>query len=186
MTSSKTAVVTNPNVGSNWPGTVMIRLTIILVFVLQSLVYGQSLTGQVFIVAQYFSEDNCEAYAECDCCSSDLYFLTGDKFCFVSKCISGDTFYRGTYTTKANKLILTFDKKFVTELTDEEYNIVGLETKEDKIDIIEFDIRKCGQKLRLTNPTNAELSNGSRYEQKRETELNKRLMTSKPWRELSK
>lgn len=164
----------------------MLRLIIIFTIGFQTFGLGQAFTGQVYIVAEYFSDDKCEAYAECDCCSSDLYFLPGDKFCFVSKCISGDTFYRGTFITKANKLILTFDKKFVTELTDEEYNIIGFETKEDKIDTIEFNISKCGPKLRLTNPTYAELSNGSRYEQKRETELNKRLMTSKPWKELSK
>ena len=164
----------------------MTRLTIILAFGLQCFAYGQTFTGQVYIIAEYFSDDKCESYAECDCCSSDLYFLTADKFCFVSKCISGDTFYKGTYTVTSNKLTLTFDNKYVTELTDEEYNIIGQETKEDKIDNIEFNIDKCGQKLRLTSLTNGDLSNGSRYEQKRETELKKRLMISKPWKELSK
>jgi len=137
------------------------------------------------MVAEDFSEDKCEVFAECDCCSSEIFFLSADRFCFVSKCISGDSYFKGTYTTKSNKLKLTFDKKYVNEITDDDYKVTKLETKIKNTDPIEFDIIKCGQKLRLTHATTREWKNGGRYESKRETELMKDLTSSKPWKQLS-
>jgi hypothetical protein len=161
----------------------MKRLTIILVFGFQYFVYGQTLTGQVFMIADSFSDDKCEVAPECDCCSSDLYFLTKDKFCFVAQCISGDTYYTGTYSIDSNKLRLIFDNKYLDEITDDDYNIVGLEIKEKTSDPLQFQINNCGQKIKLTG---VDCCYGSRYDQKRETELKKRLLNSKPWKEISK
>lgn len=161
----------------------MIRLTIFLVFALQCFVYSQTLTGQVFIIAESFSDDKCEVTPECDCCSSDLYFLTNDKFCYVSQCISGDAYYTGTYSVKSNKLQLTFDNKYLNEITDDDYNIIGLETKEETTDPLQFEIKSCGQKIKLIG---VDCCYGSRYDQKREIDLKRRLMSSKPWKEISK
>jgi hypothetical protein len=164
----------------------MLRLTVILIFGLQSLGLGQSLTGQVFILADDFSDDKCEAFGECDCCTSDIFFISADRFCYISRCISGDSYFSGTYSVKLNKLRLTFDKKSVNEITDDEYSVTRLETKATSIDAAEFEILKCGQRTRLTHATEREWSNGSRYPQKEEAPMIKALLASKPWKQLSK
>jgi hypothetical protein len=163
----------------------MLRLIIILTLGLQGIGFGQTFTGQVYTLAQDFSADKCEAFAECDCCSSDIFFLSTDKFCFISRCISGDSYFAGTYSIKSNKLKLTFSKKYVDEITDEDYNVTKLETKTKNTDPIELEISKCGQKVRLTHPTTNEWKNGSRYEQKPESAMMTELKTSKPWKQLS-
>src|SRR6188768_3314682 len=107
----------------------MLRLIMILTLGLQGIGFAQTFTGQVYTLAQDFSSDKCEAFAECDCCSSDIFFLSNDKFCFISRCISGDSYFNGTYSIKSNKLKLTFNKKYVDEITDDDYNVTKLETK---------------------------------------------------------
>jgi hypothetical protein len=164
----------------------MLRLIFILILALQSPVFGQIFTGHVYMVAEDFLDEKCEAFAECDCCSSDIFFLSNKRFCFISRCISGDSYFTGTYLSRSNKLKLTFDKKYVDELTDNDYNVIKLETKTKNTEAIEFNITTCGKKLRLTHPTTGEWKNGSRYEQKRETEIIKELTASKPWKQLSK
>jgi hypothetical protein len=163
----------------------MLRLMVIFIFAFQGVTFGQSFSGQVFRLAENFLEDKCEAFAGCDCCSTDIFFISTNKFCFVSRCISGDSYFTGTYLTKSDKLKLTFDKKYVDEITDEDYNVIKLETKTKAFDPIEFDISKCGQMVRLTR-LNGELKNGSRYEEKKESAKISKLTTSKAWQELSK
>jgi hypothetical protein len=121
----------------------ILRLTLILIL-LQTHGFGQPLTGQVFILADDFSDDKCEAFGECDCCTSDIFFLSSDKFCYISRCISGDSYFTGAYSTDSSKLKLTFDKKYVVEITDEDYTVTKLETRTTEIKPAEFDITKCG------------------------------------------
>jgi hypothetical protein len=164
----------------------MLRLTLILTLGLQTLGFGQTFMGQVFLLSEDYEESKCEAFGECDCCTSDVFFMTADKFYYVSRCISGDAYFTGTYSTKSNKLKLTFDKKFVREVTDSEYNVTGLETKTTDIKPTEFDVAKCGQKVRLIHPTTREWRNGSRYDKVTETTLMKELTTSKALKQLLK
>ncbi|MEJ7643748.1 MAG: hypothetical protein WKF87_04085 [Chryseolinea sp.] len=152
---------------------------------LQSIGFGQTFTEQVYRLAENFSDEECEAFAECDCCSSDIFFLSTNKFCFISRCISGDSYFTGTFLIQSNKLKLSFNKKYVDEITDEDYKVVKLETKTKNTDPIEFNISKCGPRVHLTHPITTEWRNGSRYEQKRESELMMALTSSKPWKQLS-
>lgn len=163
----------------------MLRLIIILALGLQGIGFGQTFTGQVYMLAEDFSDDKCEVIAECDCCSSDLFFLSTTRFCFVSRCISGDSYFSGIYSVKSSKLKLTLDKKYVTEITDEEYNVTKLETKVKNTSTIDLEVLRCGQRQRLTHPTNKGWKNGSRYRQKKEAEMMKELKTSKQWKQLS-
>lgn len=163
----------------------MLRLTVLLTIGVQSIAFGQIFSGQVFEIAENFTTDKCEVFAECDCCSSDIFFLSADKFCFVSRCMSGDSYFKGTYTVNSDKLTLTFDKKYIDEITDEDYNVVKLETKEKDLKLIEFDITKCGQKIRLMHPTTLEWKNGARYGIKQEREKIEELKTSKVLKLLS-
>jgi hypothetical protein len=164
----------------------MLQLTLILTFGFQTLAFAQMLTGQVFILADDFSDDKCEAFGECDCCTSDIFFLSSDKFCYISRCISGDSYFTGTYSTDSSKLKLTFHKEYIAEVTDEDYTVTRLETRTSEIKPAEFDITKCGQSLRLNHTTIREWRNGSRYSKQKETEMTKQLTKSKAWKQISK
>ena len=163
----------------------MLRLTLILTLGLVRIGFGQDFTGQVFLLAEGFRDDKCEVVAECDCCGTDLFFLSSTKFGFVSRCLSGDAYFSGTYSPKMNKLTLTFNKKYVNEIVDDEYNVTKYETRPTKMSKVEFDIKQCGQKTRLTHLTTADWRNGSRYVQADEKAMTKKLLTSKPWKQLS-
>lgn len=78
----------------------MLRLTVILALGLQTIGVGQDFTGQVFMLTEYFVDDKCEVFAECDCCSTDLFFLKDKEFGMVSRCLYNDSYFRGTYGLK--------------------------------------------------------------------------------------
>ncbi|MBI3220750.1 MAG: hypothetical protein HYZ44_14645 [Bacteroidetes bacterium] len=165
----------------------MIRLIFILILGVHSIAFGQvSFTGQVFILSKDFMEDICEVTAQCDCCASDLFFLSADKFAFVSRCLSGDVYTTGTYSYKNNKLKLVFLKKYVEEETDEQYNVIGYKHSEVDMPPLEFEVVRCGQKIRLIQAKDTEWKNGSRYELLSEKERLKQLRESIAWKQLSK
>jgi hypothetical protein len=164
----------------------MLRVTLILTLAIQTFGYGQSFKGQVFLLAEDFQEAECKAFGECDCCTSDILFLSADRFCYISRCLSGDEYFAGTYSIKSAKLKLTFDKKSVREITDSEYEVTSLETRTVAIEPTEFDVTKCGQRVRLSHPKEREWRNGSRYDEKEEAAMLKNMATSKAWKQLTK
>jgi len=162
----------------------MLRLILILIFGLMKIGLSQNLTGQVFLLAEGFRDDTCEVEADCDWRGTELFFLSNTKFGFVSRCLSGDSYLSGTYSMEMNKLTLNFNKKYVDEIVDDEYNVTNYETRQTKIKKVEFDIKQCGQKIRLTHLTTADWRNGSRYMSSDEKAKTKKLLTSKPWKQL--
>ncbi len=161
-------------------------LALILACGLQTIVQSQNLTGQVFLLANGFNETTCQAEAECDCCGTDLFFLSTEKFGLVIRCLSGDTYYKGSYTLKANKLTLNFDASIVNEITDEEYNMVKYETKQVKLTPSVFSVNLCRQKNRLVHSEADDWSYGSRYAAEDEKARLNKLLSSKAWKQLSK
>lgn len=163
-------------------------LRIILFFFIMGLqvkAFGQfSLTGQVFILSKYFNDAKCEVSAPCDCCATDLYFLPGDKFAFVSRCLSGDVYTAGTYSINNNKLKLNFLKKYVEEETDEQYKITGYKHGQESMSPVEFQIVLCGQKIRLISTKEARWQNGSRYDPSSEKGRLRKLEESTAWKQL--
>ena len=164
----------------------MLRFTIILLALgLCRIGLSKDLIGQVFILSEDYDEVKCEAVADCDCCATDLFFLTTSKFGLINRCLSGDSYFTGTYSLKTNKLKLNFNRKYVNEVVDEDYNVTGHKTQQTKIDPVEFDIKRCGQKNRLTNLKTTEWKNGSRYTKSEEKAMLNDLLTSKGWKQLS-
>ena len=96
-----------------------------------------------------------------------------------------DSYYRGTYVTKADKLTLNFKQKVTNEITDEVTNKVRNETKTIKIESRQFAISKCGDKVRLRNLTILDLSNGSRYSSTNEKQQMDVLKKATAWRMIS-
>lgn len=163
----------------------MLRLTVILALALVRTGISQDLSGQVFLIAEQFNDDKCEVVADCDCCGTELFFVSDKKFVFVSRCLSGDSYLSGTYALKMNKLTLTFGKKYLAEVVDDDYNVTQYKTKLTKVYKVEFDVKQCAQKTRLTHPATADWKNGIRYEHADEKTKTKELLASKPFKLLS-
>ena len=163
----------------------MLRLTVILALGLQAVSVGQDFTGQVFMLTEYFADDKCEGFAECDCCSTDLFFLTDKEFGMVSRCLYNDSYFRGTYSVKANKLTLTFTQTVVDEILNEETNKTQNDLKTIEIQPYQFTISKCGSKVRFQHATIKDFKNGSRYSLTREKELITELKDARAWKLIS-
>lgn len=163
----------------------MLRLIIILTVGFQTIGLGQNFTGQVFMLTEYYLDEKCEVNAECDCCSTDLFFLTDKEFAMVNRCLFNDSYYRGTYSVKANGLTLTFKQKVVNEIINEETNKIKNQTKKVEIKPYKFSIGKCDSKIRLQHATIKDFKNGSRYSVTREKELTKELKGTQAWKLVS-
>jgi hypothetical protein len=163
----------------------MLQLTFILTIGLQIVCFGQSFSGQAFILSKEFLENKCEVYAPCDCCATNLFFLTDKEFGMVNRCMYYDSYYKGTYSIKDSKLTLTFKQKVVSEIMDEVSSKVTYKTKVTKIEPKVFTIDKCNNKVRLRHPTTVDLSNGSRYPVGDEKELTKELEKETAWKMVS-
>src|SRR6476619_7165535 len=100
------------------------RLTLIFILGLYRICLSQNFSGQVFLLSREYFEDKCEVYAGCDCCGTDLFFLSSTKFSFINRCLSGDTYYTGTYSVKSSTLSLIFNKKHLSEIVSEDYKLI--------------------------------------------------------------
>lgn len=89
---------------------------------------AQSLAGHVYIMTEHLGDGECWILLECDCCSADIFFLTEKEFVMVDRCIHNESYYKGTYTTNKDNLVLNFDQFAVNET----YNDVTEETKLEK------------------------------------------------------
>ncbi len=163
----------------------MLRLIIILTIGFQTTGLGQSFNGQVYMLTEYFQDDKCEVTAECDCCSTDLFFLTDKEFGMINRCLFNDSYYMGTYTIKADEVVLTFKQKVINEITNEETNKIKNELKTVEIKPYKFAISKCDSKVRLQHATIKDFKNGSRYSVTREKELIKELKGTEAWKLIS-
>ncbi|HTJ53416.1 MAG TPA: hypothetical protein VL443_28370 [Cyclobacteriaceae bacterium] len=166
----------------------MLRIIILLIIGLHAVSFGQSLKGQVYQLAESFLEDNCSVNPECDCCSSDLIFLTDKQFSLIARCIFNDVYYTGTYSIKGDYLVLTFKQTIVSEIVDEETSKVENKREDLKIEPIKFNISTCKQnKIRLENAeiNGKDLKNGSRKLQVEETKIIQMLKKSSAWKLLT-
>jgi hypothetical protein len=157
----------------------------ILILGLQSFAFGQSVTGQVFMLTERFSDDNCEVVAQCDCCSTDLFFLTDKDFALVNRCLYNDSYFKGTYTIKNSKLILNFRQKEVTEIINEQTNQKNNVLKKLKIDPHVFSLTMCDKKVRLIHETIKDFKNGTRHKLTKEKELQTKLNRTQAWKLVS-
>lgn len=116
-----------------------------------SQVVGQHFSKQVFVVYSYLNTESCEVTPECDCCSADLYFLNNDEFAYISKCITGDNFYKGEYSVANGSLTLNFFSKRVTEKypNDDIEMAATYRIENAGLSSMVFKIEKCGKGIIL-------------------------------------
>jgi len=120
-------------------------LTVIFILGQSSLTCAQSLKGQSFMLSSKINAD-CTIENRCDCCFSNLFFISDKEFAIIDYCETGGAYTTGTYSRFENKVTLTFKQCVVSE--DSDYLSEKREIKKQnvKIDPIEFEFTKCGQK----------------------------------------
>lgn len=159
-------------------------LTRFLIALATLLVYAQSgkaqdFAGQVYTLADVELDSDCEVQAECDCCASDLAFMTANTFALVVRCLSGDTYYTGTYEVTSSEIILTYKQFAVSELLDDDYKWQSNEKKEANLSPDRFNVDTCDNGRVLRNPRNHHFKSGSRLAKSDEARILKELATSK-------
>lgn len=140
---------------------------------------------QVFILGYDSYEETCEFVPECDCCSTDLYFLSTDRFGYVDRCISGDTYYSGTYTMDKAQLTLTFERRYLTEVVNDDYEVIELEEKDGDFPPEVYKIDLCNENVRLIKKYEEGWIIGSRYKSDKDREILQELLDSEAWRQLN-
>ena len=148
--------------------------------------FSQNLKEQSFLLTDRLLDD-CNVNAMCDCCASDLIFVSENKFVLVDYCTDHGTYYTGTYRLINNKLSLEFKQIKVVE--DFDYGNNQLTDKKESCDCpaIEFQIRKCKNGgLILDNFKKPELRYGTREQKEYETERVSKLKDSKAFKLLIK
>jgi len=132
-------------VDANWPSK-MIRLVstfLVLSLGLLHTALAQPFSGQVYVMTDQFTADTCRPQIECDCCSSDIVFITDKEFVMVDKCIHNDSYYRGMYTVTKEDLTLKFDQFVVKETYNDKTKETKIEKRNLKIGSINFYITTC-------------------------------------------
>ncbi len=89
--------------------------TIFFFIIFSTSSFAQDFSNQVFLIHNDLDRNACQVTPECDCCTASLYVFNKTQFVYVSECISGDTFYKGTYIITDRSLRLTFHTKRVDE-----------------------------------------------------------------------
>lgn len=71
-------------------------------------------SGKLFFIGPDLDSVHGEVVAECDCCASDLAFMSDSTFLYVELCLGGDVYIKGKYRVFGNLLILQTDEKVLS------------------------------------------------------------------------
>jgi hypothetical protein len=166
----------------------MMRLLIIfltLTFGLAYTTFGQVFSGQVFVMTEHLSADRCEPQIECDCCSSDIFFLTDKTFVMMDKCIHNDSYYRGTYTLTNENLTLNFDQFVIKEIYSDETEETKIEKQNLKIKPIRFHVSTCKEDhLTLQRTDLKVLTKAFKESNEKSAKMISELKKTDPWKKL--
>jgi hypothetical protein len=79
----------------------------------------------VFLLSEFFDENESKTVAQCDCCASNLFLLTTGQLVMVSRCLYKDTYFSRTYSITERNLAFTFSRKSVFEKIEGETNEIS-------------------------------------------------------------
>jgi hypothetical protein len=159
-----------------------IFITLCLIPVLS---WGQPFSRQVYILSDHFSKEKCEVSVSCDCCASELIFLTPKKFTLVDRCVDHDTYLTGRYTVKKSTLTLKFKPVIIDNTYDEKNKKEFFEKKKVSLEPLMLQIRSCGDnKTIIEHPTIREYKYGSRQTNKKDQDIITALKKSTAWKKL--
>lgn len=84
----------------------------------QTAISNFTLANKLYLLGPEFNSKDCEAFGECDCCSSNYLFLDNESFVCVDYCLEGDTFLSGKYVINGDNVELQYNSTIVHK----EYN----------------------------------------------------------------
>lgn len=163
------------------------RFMIIFLFAIFSIAsFAQDFSNQVFLIHSDLDRNACQVTPECDCCTACLYVFNKTQFVYVSECISGDTFYKGTYIITDRSLRLTFHTKRVDERypNDDVEETPTFLPQKSEITTMNFEIEKCSSGVLLKTQFNGNAFFGTRLDQ--EMSLLEKLKKSLGYQKLAK
>ena len=91
-------------------------LTTIIILTTLISARGQILIGKIFELGA--DRQDCKIYAECDCCTSDLFFINENQFVLLDYCTFETTATTGTFKLTKDLIQLTFNQVSVTSGQD--------------------------------------------------------------------
>ncbi|MEJ0055609.1 MAG: hypothetical protein WDN75_08115 [Bacteroidota bacterium] len=104
-------------------------------------IQAQPLSRQVFELGN--NKEDCQVSAECDCCTSDLFFLGDKQFAMLNYCTFSNDLMTGTYKTESNNLVLTFTQTVVTSGQTEKEGKDFITKKSIVAKPLQFTIGRC-------------------------------------------
>ena len=76
--------------------------------------------NKLFFIGPELDSASAKIVADCDCCGSDLAFISDSTFLFASYCLEGDSYSKGKYLIQGKKLNLYFDSLTVSTIYNAE------------------------------------------------------------------
>jgi hypothetical protein len=102
---------------------------------------SQKLTGKIFEIGG--DKKDCKVLGECDCCTSEIYFLNDLQFSLFDYCTFEHILLTGTYKVLSNTVTLTFKQTSVTNGADDEDGKPYLKKAKAEIKPVIFFFGKC-------------------------------------------
>jgi len=147
--------------------------------------HAQTFAGQTYTISDKLDTE-CSIELRCDCCVSDLIFLTETEFALIGYCEGGGTYQIGTFTILGDRLELKFKQFYVSEETGFLVEEREIKKKEQKIDPLEFKIGTCVQKAdKIENSTIEEYRYGFRRTTTDSDKVILKLKESRAWKLLA-
>jgi hypothetical protein len=142
---------------------------------------SQTLTGKIFEIGG--DKKDCKVFAECDCCTSEIYFISDKQFALFDYCTYDHTLSTGTYKIVSNILTLTFKQTSVTNGTDEEGGKPYLKKQKVEIKPVIFNLSKCDNgAFMLENKDFKDYKFGLRKSDKGEAKLIADFLRTDEWK----
>lgn len=105
---------------------------------------NEELNNSTFFIGPELDSTEADIVADCDCCASNLAFVSDSSFIYEALCLGGDSYIKGDYILFGDLLILRTNK----EIVDEEYEVGSME--EDfpvTTEVVQQETRYLGYKV---------------------------------------
>lgn len=75
------------------------------------------ISNSYYYFGPYLNKETCQVLAECDCCSSEIYFKYDSVFVAEIPCEGESIYLRGIYEQNSNRIILKYDSLYVVNVS---------------------------------------------------------------------
>lgn len=96
--------------------------------------------GKLYVVGPSIFENKVEL--GCDCCSSNIYFVDKMRFIEIAYCLDGDTYLKGIYKVKENRIEFVYHNKSLSKENTWEQEIDSTSTAQEFNYVENTDIKR--------------------------------------------